>query len=254
MYRQLIQRLEVRRELELELNRRGLDVERAIAFGFRSVPRTKAATAGIMAVLRGLEGVEALRQTGLYDSSGIPNAANTDGFVIPARDENGRITGILYRLYHHEPKYLLPRGTRLQSVYLVAGEPGPERSLVLVEGPLKAYAASEQGGIWAFGVNGHALQHGHLETIARLEPFEVLLALDEDANARTLKARERWTRRLHGEGFVVRRLTWEGLELGGPKGIDDAYQCGALVRVRRLTRAMPELQPPRPRRVGSAHA
>ncbi|MCZ2108232.1 MAG: hypothetical protein LC118_01455 [Dehalococcoidia bacterium] len=89
MYRQLIQRLEVRRELELELNRRGLDVERAIAFGFRSVPRTKAATAGIMAVLRGLEGVEALRQTGLYDSSGIPNAANTDGFVIPARDENG---------------------------------------------------------------------------------------------------------------------------------------------------------------------
>jgi hypothetical protein len=168
----------------------------------------------------------------------------SDGYFIPYRDELSLITGLQVRW--SDGRYQTVRGSRTAVVYHVAGEVDHSRELYLTEGGLKAQVAHRLGGISVVGLPGQALSPEHLEALRSLNPACVVEALDQEANANTDRARERWLRELNKVDFSTFRAVWEGSDVGGPKGLDDLFASGGRPRLREV--------PPVPAETGERRA
>jgi hypothetical protein len=131
-------------------------------------------------------------------------------------------------------RYLTARGTQLYAVYHVAGDVRPGCDLFVTEGATKANVTNHFTQSAVFAVAGQALTSSHIEAILSLDPGRVIVALDEEDNANTDRARERWLRDLDHAGLPVFRAIWEGSDVGGAKGIDDLVARGGRPRIRRV--------------------
>ena len=211
VYQTAIETLELRTPASDDLQRRGLgaaDIER---FGFRSLPRRGREHADFMAAMRERFADDVLGSCpGFVDKNGLLTfwaaSGTREGYVVPFRDEGGRITGLQAKILG--AKYLTATGARYEDIHCVAGERAA--TLFVIEGGLKAMVASVLGPAWCFGVPGQALQEAHLRTIQRLDPERVAVALDREINVNTDRMREDWLGRLAGAGLVVTDAVWEG--------------------------------------------
>jgi hypothetical protein len=211
IYQAALEVLSLRAAAENDLRRRGLgaaDIER---FGFRSLPRLGREHAEFMARMRERFGDDLLGACpGFVDKNGLLTfwtaSGGRDGYVVPFRDEGGRITGLQGKILG--AKYLTATGARYEDMCCVAGT--RTETLFVTEGGVKAMVASVLGPAWCFGVPGQALQETHIATIRRLAPERVAVALDREANVNTDRMREAWLGRLAAAGLVVVDAVWEG--------------------------------------------
>jgi len=211
IYQAAIKALSLRATAADELHRRGLgagDIER---FGFRSLTRLGREHADFMAAMVERFSADLLGACpGFVDKNGVPTfwAARgaRDGYVVPFRDEAGRITGLQGKILG--AKYLTATGARYEDMCCVAG--ARTETLFVIEGGLKAMVASVLGPAWCFGVPGQALQETHIATIRRLAPERVAVALDREINVNTDRMRGAWLGRLAAAGLVVVDAVWEG--------------------------------------------
>lgn len=242
---------DLRPEAATDLTRRGLLQDEVPQMGYRSLPH-RSDSVRLMKELVAQFGEDALRLCpGFTDKNGrlgfrVADAAR-DGYVVPYLDEAGRITGFQVRFLGGS--YWTPLGTQLSQVYHLAGCPDPGGDLYVTERGTKANVAHMHGGIAVFAVAGQSLASEHVEVIARLRPGRVIVALDEEENVNTDRARERWLRALADAGLPVYRARWEGDDFGGPKGLDDLLASGGRPRVRAVhfvPVAMGESRRPRP--------
>jgi len=232
-----------------ELRRRGLDRDTALRVGYRSLPNRGREATAFMRDMVARFGEERLRRCpGFTDKNGRLNfrtAQGDGGYLVPYRDERRRLTGLQIRT---SVGYSTPRGTRLDHVYSVSGKAGG-RDLYVTEGATKGIVAHELAGLSTFAVAGQALKPAHIEAMRALGPARVIVAMDEEDNPNTARARERWIDALWRAGLPVFRATWEGVHVGGWKGIDDLLRAGHRPRVRNVSVTPPEIsvrRTPRP--------
>ncbi len=235
IYSRALELLTLRPEGLADLMRRGLSKEAIEAGRFRSIPKKGSELAQFRDRLVAEFGEATLRRCpGFTDKNGRLTfwaaVGKRDGYVVPYLDEQGRITGLQARFL--DGKYLTARGASLDSVYHVSGDGQAGADLYLTEGGLKATVAASLGGIGCFGLAGQSLQEGHVQALRRLKPGRVVVALDQEENAGTNRARERIERSLWEAGLTVARAVWEGEDVGGAKGLDDLFQTGGRPRLR----------------------
>ena len=243
IYSATIELLSLRDEAKVDLTRRRLLDEDIDAVGYRSIPRKGSPAGGVLRRLVDRFGETTLRQCpGFADKNGRTNfwtaAGDRDGYIVPYRDEHGRITGIQLKLLGG--RYETARGTRTADVYHVAGDPTPGGDLYVTEGGTKAEVAHRLGLGAVIGLPGQSLAEAQVGLLARLSPGRVIVALDQEANANTDQARERWLKALAEAGLATYMAVWEGADLGGPKGIDDLLAAGGKPRIRAVTRVPAE--------------
>lgn len=77
--------------------------------------------------------------------------------------------------------------------------------------------------------------------IQQLQPGRVIVALDQEQNPNTDRARERWLHALYAAGLPTYQGVWEGADVGGPKGLDDLYAAGGRPRIRAANMLPPEI-------------
>ena len=234
IYERALDLLSLRPEALGDLSRRGLTPTLMHELGYRSVPRRGREHQAFLATLLDEFGEATLRECpGFTDKNGRLTfwtaSADRDGYAVPYRDEVGRVTGLQMKVLGGRD--LTATGTRLDGVYHVAGG-SSGADLYLTESATKANVAHALGGIAVFAVAGQSLKPTHIDAIKRLSPRHVIVALDEEHNARTDQARERWLRLLADAGLPAYRAIWEGADVGGPKGIDDLFHAGGRVRIR----------------------
>lgn len=210
----LIDRLPLRDEAILDLTSRGLPLWAAEKHGFRSLPRRGGEQTKIRDSLAREFGEDVLRRCpGLHDKNGrmgIVTTATGDGYFVPFRDEEGRITGL--QIKYVGGKYKSPFGSVLSEVYCIAGPVKPGCALWLTEGGTKAIVSAHlRPDLVFFGVAGQSLQSSHVQVIQRIEPSRVVVALDRECNAGTVAARRRWLDRLQAETTLpIYDAIWEG--------------------------------------------
>ena len=182
-----------------------------------------------------------LRCPGFRDKNGRftfrTASAGWDGYVVPYWDEAGHVTGLQVRLF--VGGYQTVRGTRQAALYHVAGCTTSGGDLYVTEGATKANVAHHCAGLCVMAVAGQTLMPEHVAVIQRLQPGRVIIALDQEANPNTARARERWIRRLQLADLSVWTAVWEGADVGGPKGLDDLVQAGGRPRVRPVVHPPP---------------
>ena len=243
IYSSTVELLSLRDEARADLTRRGLLSEDIDAVGYRSIPRKGSPVDGVLRRLVDRFGEETLRQCpGFVDKNGRTNfwtaSGDRDGYIVPYRDEQGRITGIQLKLL--SGRYETARGTRTADVYHVAGDPAPGGDLYVTEGGTKAEVAHRLGLGAVIGLPGQSLAQAQVDLLARLSPGRVIVALDQEANLNTERARERWLKALAEAGLATYLAVWEGADLGGPKGIDDLLAAGGKPRIRAVSRVPAE--------------
>ncbi len=234
IYERALELLSLRPEALADITRRGLDPALALELGYRSIPRRGREHRAFLAALVGEFGEATLRECpGFTDKNGRLTfwtaSGDRDGYVVAYRDGVGRVTGLQMKVLGG--RYLTATGTRLDSVYHVAGG-STGTDLYLTEGATKANVAHAIGGIAVFAVAGQSLKPSHIDAIKRLSPRRVIVALDQEDNPRTEQARERWLRLLAEAGLSAHVAVWEGADLDGPKGLDDLFQAGQRPRIR----------------------
>ncbi len=237
IYREALNLLVTRPEAFADLNRRGLTAAESHLAGYCSLPRRGSEHRGFMRSLVETFGEAPLRACpGFTDKNGRLTfwaaSSNRDGYVVPYRDEQGRITGLQAKIL--QGRYLTARGTRMDDLYHVAGE-ARRGDLYLTEGATKANVASALGEIATFAVAGQTLRPTHVAAIAALGPARVIVALDQEDNPRTDQARAQWVRMLGEAGLSTYVAAWEGADVGGPKGLDDLFQTDRRPRIRRVS-------------------
>ena len=235
VYRDLLDLLPLQPAALADLTRRGLSADAAREAGYRSIPHRGQQNQNLIRELTRRHGEKSLAICpGFTDKNGRRTFwtayGNRDGYVIPYIDEEDRITGLQVRLFHGGYRTL--RGTSLEFVYHVSGYVGADRDLYVTEGATKANVATALAGLPVFAVAGQSLKDTHVQAITRLEPARVIVALDQEGNANTARARERWASALAGAGLPVFVAVWEGADVGGPKGIDDLLHQGGRPRLR----------------------
>lgn len=151
---------------------------------------------------------------------------------MPYLDENGFITGLQKKSLGG--KYLTARGSLLSSVYHLAGTGSPGQDLYVTEGATKATVASHLGKFWTFAIAGQSLTSQHVDVIIGLRAGRVIVALDQEDNLNTDRARERWCGLLYERRLPVFTAVWDGEELDGAKGLDDLLFRGEYPRVEPL--------------------
>lgn len=213
VFRMLLEILEgLRPEAHDDLLRRGLTEDQIEHCLFRSIPVDLAARKGLLRALQEHCGDVLLRGVpGLWDKNGRPffwhaSGFQGDGYIVPYIDEQDHITGIQLKVLGG--KYLTARGTTSGDMYHVAGPRG-SGDLFVTEGGLKAEVAARLGGVWCFGVPGQGLSDEHLAAIQRLAPRRVIVALDEEDNPKTDRAREVWLEKIFDAGLPTARATWK---------------------------------------------
>ena len=244
--------LDLRVEALDDLIGRGLTPGAIELAGYRSLPRRGIKHRSFIAELVESLGEELLRQCpGFTDKNGRLGFWTAffqrDGYVVFYRDEYGFITGFQAKILGG--KYLTGRGSLLSTVYHLAGPRVQGQDLYVTEGATKASVASHLGDICTFAVAGQSLTPQHIDVIQRLRPGRVIVALDQEDNVNTDRARERWSRMLWEQGLEVFTAVWESEDLGGCKGLDDLLLCGEYPRIRRVCQVPSELgqaQRPRP--------
>lgn len=211
IYRFALARLPLRPDAEHDLTRRGLTTESIERVGYRSVPVFGTDRTRFLAAMRDEFGESALcRCPGFSDKNGrlfFWSARKDDGYIVPYRDEVGRITGLQMKVL--DGRYLTARGTRVRDVYHMAGPGAPGMDLFLTEGGLKAEVSAGLGPVWCMGTPGQILTPEHIAVIQRLQPGRVVVALDEETNPNTTAIREKWLQSLWETGIPVYRATWE---------------------------------------------
>lgn len=237
VYARAIELLDLRAEALDDLTSRGLTVEQAREFGYRSVPRRGREHRTFLAALVEEFGEPVLRQCpGFTDKNGRLGfwtaSPGRDGYVVPYRGADGILTGFQMKVLGG--RYLTAAGTHLETVYHLTGNCSGA-DLYVTEGATKANVAHALGGIAVFAVAGQSLKLSHVEVIRKLSPRRVVVAPDEEDNPRTEQARERWLRSLKEAGLPTFRAVWEGTDVGGPKGIDDLLLVGRGPRLRAVS-------------------
>ena len=235
IYRAALDLLSLREAALADLTRRGLTAAAVRALRYRSIPRRGLAMRTFLKALIAQFGESRLRCCpGFADKNGRltfwSGYWGRDGYVVPYCDEKGRITGLQLRL--SDGRYQTARATRLVGMYHVAGGVAPGVDLYLTEGATKANVAHALAELTVFAVAGQALQLEHIATIASLCPGRVIVALDQEDNLNTARARERWIERLQAAGLEPWLAVWEGADVGGPKGLDDLVAAGHSPRLR----------------------
>ncbi len=242
IYERALDLLTLRPEALGDLTRRGLSPTRAHDMGYRSIPRRGREHRAFLAALVDEFGEPLLRQCpGFADKNRRLTfwtaSSDRDGYVVTYRDEVGRVTGLQMKVIGG--RYLTATGTRLEAVYHVSGV-STGADIYLTEGATKADVAHTLGGVAVFAVAGQSLKPSHIDAIKRLSPRRVIVALDEEDNTGTDRARERWLRLLAEAGLSAYRAVWEGSDVGGPKGLDDLFHSGGRPRVRAVHLPSPE--------------
>ena len=240
--------LPLRRAALEDLQRRELSADAIARHRFRSLPMRGSEHAEFMTQMLARFGEKTLsRVPGFTDKNRRFNfrtaGSGRDGYIIPYRDEMGRVTGFQIRTLGHadKAKYLTPTHAVLREIYGIAGTPFVGCMVHVTEGGLKGIVAHELGGYITFAVAGQALMPEHIDAIRRLKPAGVMVALDREANVSTDRARERWLRDLLLAGIPAVEGVWEGSEVGGPKGLDDLLQAFGAPRERLRAFAPPAL-------------
>lgn len=235
IYSAALELLPLREESLSDLKNRGLTKDVALSIGYRSLPRRGSESNAFLTALLAKFGEEILRKcpgfTDKNDRLTFWTAWDErDGYVVPYKDEHGRITGLQAKILG--AKYLTAKGSVLSSVYHIAGKGNPGADLYVTEGATKANVANHLGSLWTFAVAGQSLTDDHVNVIKSLNPGRVIVALDQENNPNTERARERWLKNLHQAGLDVHTSIWEGSDLGGPKGLDDLVFAGGSPRIR----------------------
>ncbi|MGB2695153.1 MAG: hypothetical protein WBD55_08195 [Dehalococcoidia bacterium] len=244
IYSHAIDLLELRSPALADLTRRGLSSDAAHAAGYRSLPCRGTERSAFLRKMIAQFGEERLRRCpGFTDKNSRLGFWSTwpdhDGYIVPYQNEEGRSTGL--QVKYLGGKYLTARGARLAEIYHVSGLDQAAADLYVTEGATKANVASHLAGVWIFALAGQALFPEHIEAIRRLGPARVIVALDQEDNANTDRAREHWLRALYRVGLPVHLAVWEGGDVGGPKGLDDLFLAGGRPRIRRVHFPPPEI-------------
>lgn len=234
IYSAVLDHLTLRVEAQADLTRRGLIEEDILSVKYRSLPRRGPEVRRFVRALVDRFGESVLRTCpGFVNKNGqtyFPSAGGQDGYLVPYRDEEGLIRGLQIKLLG--AKYLTLRLAQTGGIYHLAGAIVPGSDLFLTEGGLKAQVAHRLGEVTVMGVPGQALSEEHVQAVERLRPGRVIVALDEERNVNTDRARERWLKTLFHAGLPTFRAVWEGEDVGGPKGLDDLLQAGLRPRIR----------------------
>ncbi len=156
-----------------------------------------------------------------------------EAYVVPYRDEKGLITGLQYKFVGG--KYETARGSSTAEMYHMAGALEVGCDLYVTEGGVKAQVAHRLGDVAVIGLPGQSLSENHIAVIRQLNPKRVIVALDEESNVNTDRARDRWLRSLFHAGLSVYQAVWEGTDVSGPKGIDDLFFAGDRPRIRAVS-------------------
>ncbi|MDP9473504.1 MAG: hypothetical protein M3Q71_23050, partial [Chloroflexota bacterium] len=174
-----------------DLHRRGITDAQIAARGYATLPATgrKEIAAQLLAEF---SAATMERIPGFYyraDNTGrrYPTLAGgrDGGLLVPVRDPEGRIAG--YQVRRDNPPPGTPRYTWLSSkdrdsgtgsgapVHVarpIASDSGSSRSVVVIEGPLKADIASDHLGCVVIAVPGVSNRAGVLPALAKLDAFE----------------------------------------------------------------------------------
>jgi hypothetical protein len=247
--------LSLRSDATADLTRRGLALPDLLAVGYRSTPPALGERRGFLRAMTQRFGAERLLKTpGFGNKNGHLAFWYGSSYVIPYRDQDGRITGLQARtLADGGPKYLTARRALVADIFHVAGYAGPGGDLFLTEGGLKAEVSARLGHVAVFGIPGQSLTASHIAAIQALAPARVIVALDQEDNGTTQQARERWAKLLVQAGFTVLIAVWDGADVGGPKGLDDLFLAGGRPRLRAVSFAPPTITTRRlPYRTGTA--
>ena len=215
------------------------DLEVALSLGYGSLPLGYTSAREVVSALEGRFGADVVaRVPGFYRRAGriatLTATRDQDDAVIPARDEQGRIVGLVRRtITGPAAKYrTFPGGGA--DFYTVAGldwQPGQHRELFLVEGIHKAHVAAELSGTRVMGLPGLTLRQAHLDAIRRLAPDVVIEAFDADKfrTKEVAAARHAAHKKLHELGITVMTAVWEAED---GKGLDDLLATGGHPRLR----------------------
>ena len=224
----------LRPEALADLFRRGLTRNDVDHVGFRSLPRKGKDLENLLATLVNRFGESYLRRCpGFTDKNGrtsFRTASVQDGYVVPYRDSNGAILGLQFKFLGG--RYETARGSRVAEMHHIAGTPVPGHDIYVTEGGLKAEVAHSLGGMTVMGLPGQSLAESHVSVLRSLHPSRVVVALDQEPNEGTSRAREKWLRSLFSAGLDTYEAVWEGTAVGGMKGLDDLLLAGGRPRLR----------------------
>ena len=248
VYTDALDDLELRPAALADLERRGLSRDQALEAGYRSIPRRGMESRDLVGHLVRRYGEEVVRAVpGFTDKNRrltMPTAfGRRDGYLIPYRDAEGRITGCQVRFA--DTGYRSLRGSHHADLFHLAGVAEAGGDLYVTEGATKANVAAALAGLAVVAVPGLGLQSVHVAAIARLAAGRVIVALDQEANPNTAHARDRWIHELARAGLSVALAVWEGADCGGPKGIDDLVLVGGRPRIRPVHFPPAEISRPR---------
>jgi Protein of unknown function (DUF3987)/Domain of unknown function (DUF3854) len=257
IYFELLERLELSTSHFEDLRRRGLSAEEIARRGYKTADASRIRTA-VDSLLSTHGGPQLLTVPGFAERNGYISFLARNGFLIPARDPNGRIIALKVRhdAGHNGPKYSWA-STRESScgnpVHVPLGAPTPAATIRLTEGELKADIATVRSGIPTISAPGVGNWELAVPVLQELGAGTVLLAMDMDGKPGTLAAVEKAIYGLTKSGFTVSAEWWDSA-LG--KGIDDLLAAGhqpevidglqALVRIRETLAAPASVDQPEP--------
>lgn len=248
VYRRYLQLLPLRTEHADFYRARstGIDLEVAQAHGYGSLPKGyKDARCVIDALLLDFGRDVLLRVPGFWarrDRDQIINThiakAGDDAAVIPARDEQGRIIGMIRHTTSGDGAKYRTFQNGGGAFYTVAGDDwqeGEYRRLWAVEGIHKAHVAAAQGLGRVMGLPGANLADAHALALESMAPDVAIETLDADklTNPNIQNARKRMVQKLADVAPEVRSAVWD---VQDGKGIDDLLANGGRPRLRTIAR------------------
>lgn len=257
VYRDYLDLLPLRSEHREYFRRRGrADEEVALAHHYGSLPFGYDAARAVIDSLVAKHGEDVIARTpGFYrsdrDGRLITHTArrNSDAAVMPAYDEQGRITGMVRAMtvgrVQAKYKTFVGGGGDFYTVVGQEWEPGQRRILYIVEGTHKARVVAHLFGVRVLGLPATNFRPAHAEAVRRLDPEFVVEALDADKLLKPAVARQQTTllNRLLELGYEVLTAVWEPED---GKGLDDLLTNGYRPRLRTVERR-PAVGPRKPR-------
>jgi DNA primase len=224
VYEDFLRQLPLYRRHAIDLQRRGFTKKQVVKNLYRSLPDDPKQRKQIVSKLATRHDLTGVR--GFRNIDGIWECFYVSGYLIPFRDEKGRIQALQIRTDHGEPKYLFFgfRDSGIDNstpVHIVNPEIARRtKSAWVTEGPLKADVASmffdacfvASPGVSSWRSITPVLKNLNLEGI--VQAFD----RDQDENPAVKKCVERFQESLQGE-MQISRANWPK-EYGN--GVDDA--------------------------------
>ncbi len=224
VYEDFLRQLPLYRRHASDLQRRGFTKKQVVKNLYRSLPDTASQRKQIVSALASRHDLTGVR--GFREKDGIWECFYVPGYLIPFRDEKGRIQALQIRTDHGDPKYLFfgfrDSGIDNSTPVHVVNPNTARRTKVawVTEGPLKADVASlffdacfvASPGVSSWRSLTPVLKDLNLEGI--VQAFD----RDQDENPAVKKCVERFQESLQGE-MQISRAKWPP-EYGN--GVDDA--------------------------------